>query len=706
MADNARKESGQSFELLREPLRKLDALLTIARKVQHDTGAVPPGLLDDFHDLRRQIEKAFVFHFQGVDAAVQESLRTFLKNTRNLDAAQLGANLDKLAQASRGMLNGLMMQGAPTLSLEDEMADRPLPRETPPLTGGVAAGSPASQPAPRAAPSSRRSMLPLAAGGAIVLLAAVALVIAYAAGAFSSPLPPADNGPVAAAGNAPRVNAPANAPGVDTTKPFDAAAAGYPDKLALFPLDRTVNPLDASSDMLLPDELPAVLLGLEELLYILEPGRLHLSPPELRLALRDFAQGVIDAQPAWKAGRKQFLDALAAHARGKLNLVLYDNAPEVVLLSDVLFGAGGGQQSLCMALAALARGAQAPIGLYAPNGIARPVIGIAMRDGLHTFNGDTYGLRSGIVPLARVGELLVELCTRLLPSLREPAARVLCLAVIRQHRGALSVEHARAGLADISPAWFAAPVEAAPEAEKLRYRVSVFLQPTVCNALLYDVAGATAAEALALYRLAAAGGDEPALKQALLLLGQRAERGALLDGEPLALKVGDLLRDQKKPADALAWYKRALADHPDDPRPALRLAESQPAQQAVYLRQAYARGERAPAFLARLATAMAGEGNQLGALAILDELCRLEPLAQNVEMAVLTCLALERPDWAQKRMADYADSAKSPQLQRLDLICELQRNGLSERARTLAKAWRESGTKDPFVESLLQRFGG
>ncbi len=706
MAENARKDSDQSFELLREPMRKLDALLAIARKVQQDTGTVPAGLVDDFHDLRRQIEKAFVFHFQGVDAAVQESLRAFLKNTRSLDAPHLGANLDKLAQVSRSMLNGLMMQGAPTLSLEDEMADQPLPPQTPALTGGVLAGSPAAQPAPQAAPSRRRSPMSLLAAGAIVLLAGVALVIAYAAGAFSTPLPAPDNTPLVAASNNAPGNAPANLPVVDTTKPFDAAAAGYPDKLALYALDRTINPLDATPDMLLPDELPAVLLGLEELLYLLQPGRLHLSPPELRKAMREFAQGMIDAQPAWKASRKQFLDAMAAHARSKLNLVLYDNAPEVVLLSDVLFGAGGGQQSLCMALAALARCAQAPIGLYAPNGIVRPVIGVAMRDGLHTFNGDTYGLRSGMVPLARVGELLVELCTRLLPGLSEPAARVLCLAVIRQHRGGLSVEHARIGLADINLGWFSPPGENATEADQLMHRLAAFLQPTICNALLYDVAGADAAEALSLYRLAAAGSDEPALKQALLLLGQRAQRGALLDGQPLALKVGDLLRDLKKPAEALAWYKRALADHPDDPRPALRLAEALPAEAATFLRQAYARGEREPAFLARLATAMAGEGNQLGALAVLDELCRLEPLAQNVEMAVLTCLALERPDWAQKRIADNADSAKSPLLQRLDLICELQRNGLSERARTLAKAWRAGGDKDPFVENLLQRYGG
>ncbi|MBX3474581.1 MAG: hypothetical protein KF754_09375 [Planctomycetes bacterium] len=695
------------FDQLREPMRKLDSLMAIARKVQVESGKIPPGLVDDFHEIRRELEKAFVFNFRGVDERVQDSLRNFLKNTRTVDAKQLDANLERLSRISRSMLNGLMIQGAPTLSLEDDLAqDKPAGQQ--PQVQAVAAASPAAPtggtPAP--APSAARRGHGLFVAAAVALVVVLTLLIAWGTGLFSGTVPvPPDNAPVVAANNAPVNKAPANVP-IDTSTPFDAAAAGYPAQLALYPLEQSLDLLEIAPETLLPDELPGALLGLEDALQLLEPGRLRTTPEQTRATLRAFAQEVMADQPAWQASRKPFLDAFAGHCRRRLNLVLYENAPDTVLVSDVLHNAGGGQQSLCATFQVLALSARCPLGLYAPNGVSRPVVGIALRDGLHTFNGESYGLRSGTVPLARVSELVYEMCDRLRRGLAEPSARLYCLGVIRRQRGALSVEQARAALADLDVLWLARPAADADDAAQMRHRLAAALTPVVCNALLYELTGASAAEALALYRLAAAAGDEAAVKQAILLLGQRAEKGSMLDGQPLALRVGDLLRDQRKTPEAVAWYKRALEDHPEDTRAALRLAEHVPGAKLDYLREAYARGERAGAVVLEFAGALSAAGDNLAALAVLDQLCAAEPVELHIERAALTCLALERPDWAQARIAKVPELASQAALQRLDLICELQRNGLSDRARVLARAWRERGAPDAFLEGLLKRYGG
>ena len=51
-------------------------------------------------------------------------------------------------------------------------------------------------------------------------------------------------------------------------------------------------------------------------------------------------------------------------------------------------------------------------------------------------------------------------------------------------------------------------------------------------------------------------------------------------------------------------------------------------------------------------------------------------------------------------------SVPNAQSMRIDLICELAQNGLSDRAKELAKSYGKRGTEDPYIESLLQRFGG
>jgi hypothetical protein len=183
----------------------------------------------------------------------------------------------------------------------------------------------------------------------------------------------------------------------------------------------------------------------------------------------------------------------------------------------------------------------------------------------------------------------------------------------------------------------------------------------------------------------------------------------MLDGEPLALVVAELLSRQGNHNEAEAWYRRAHEEHPDDPRAALRLAARAEAEaRFALLREAYARGERAPSFMRQLAREASQQGEGLLSLGVLDELCAGAQFdAIDLENAVLQCIALERLDWAQARLAKHAELVEGePRLQRMALICELSANGMSERAKTLARAWRARGEQDPFVESLLQRFGG
>jgi len=125
-------------------------------------------------------------------------------------------------------------------------------------------------------------------------------------------------------------------------------------------------------------------------------------------------------------------------------------------------------------------------------------------------------------------------------------------------------------------------------------------------------------------------------------------------------------------------------------------------------REAYTRGERSLAFMRLFAEAAAKQGDDLLALKLLDELCAGSEFdALDIRNAVLLCLALGRTDWALARLEKHRDvTGSEPALQRLELICELSLNGLSERARKLAAEWRARGEKDEFVEGLLKRYGG
>jgi tetratricopeptide (TPR) repeat protein len=286
-----------------------------------------------------------------------------------------------------------------------------------------------------------------------------------------------------------------------------------------------------------------------------------------------------------------------------------------------------------------------------------------------------------------------------------------CAAVVLLLRYApdFTVEHARAALAELDPRWLQRPAEDADPTIREAFRIALQVQPVVCKVLTTDAVVGDVDEAIKLYRLANAAQDTAHVNRAILLLGQRAGKGQMLDGEPLALVVADLLSRQGNHNEAEAWFRRAHEEHPDDPRAALRLAaRAEGGARFALLREAYARGERTHSFLRQLAREASQQGEGLLALALLDELCAGEQFdAIDLENAVLRCIALERLEWAQQRLGKHAEVvAGEPRLQRLDLICELSANGMSPRAKDLARAWRESGAQDAFVESLLQKFGG
>jgi hypothetical protein len=326
--------------------------------------------------------------------------------------------------------------------------------------------------------------------------------------------------------------------------------------------------------------------------------------------------------------------------------------------------------------------------------------------GTQTYNGDAFGLRDGRQPVLILADLLVELSARLHTTMATPGGRLLCCAVIQQH-GALPLSLSRSALKDIDLAWLAAPGEEADASALLLHDLAARLQPAICEALLDPNAGGDSEEALALYRLANAAGDADRANRALILLGERAQAGALLDGQPLPLVVGELLVSQGKSKEADAWFVRAMTEQPDDPRPVLRLVFSRVVKFDL-CREAYLRGERSLGFMRLFADEAAKKGDDLLALSILDELCTGSSFdSLDLRNAVLTCISLGRTDWALERLRRNADFAKGePELQRLELICELSENGMSQRAAELAKAWRERGQADAFIEGLLKRYGG
>ncbi|MCB9893819.1 MAG: hypothetical protein H6839_05200 [Planctomycetes bacterium] len=707
---------------LREPLRRIDTVLNFARKLVRESGEVPPGLLADFKEARRDLEKAFVFSFEYLDEKLAGQLRDFLTATKGLDAKTVAKFVDKLSKRARSALNQLMIHGEGPLTLTDELGkvrftDEELlvdpPQQTPSAAYALMTGPNAIPDAPKAsggAPRMRRALVAVVLIGA---LAAVALAVGYLAGPWSTTPVYNYSANDLSGGNGGRGNsAPANdSPVVIDDTPFDADAAGYGAPLAVVAAEPTVNPLEVKPDNLTPGELARLMLGYEQLIYTIEPKRLAFPPDETGRRLEKFAKGAVAAEKSWRDERKPMLDAFVEHVRKELQLALYpeEGSQNKLLVSDVLYSVGGGRLSLVLTFQVLAQGCGASTRLIAPNGASRPLLADNLESGVHTFNGESFGLRDGRQPVLILAEMLVELSSRLRPTMDTPEARCLCSAVIQQHSVLFTIDQARAALKDLQPGWLAQPSEDADARTQLVHDLAVRLQPVVCETLLKPIAEGDSEEALAVYRLAEAAGDAERANRALLMLGERAKPGAMLDGEPLPLAVGELLLAQGKVSDADRWFVRAMQEQPADPRPVVRLLSRKEGSGRFDLcREAYTRGERSTGFLRLFAQTAASQSEDLLALKLLDEICAsTEYVAVDLQNAVLLCVSLGRTEWGLKRLADHADVvASEPALQRLDLICELSVNGLSTRAKQLAATWRARGQTDAFIESLLKRYGG
>lgn len=705
---------------LREPLRRVDAVLNFARKLVRENGEVPPGLVDDFHEARKDLEKKFVLHFQDIDDDLQKQLREFIKATRDITATQIADNVRKLSQRARGALNRLVIHGDEELSLTSEVGDvrftdSEIGSEKPQFEPAPAAGfaPPADKPAAAPKPEAgvRRA---LAALVVFAVLAGVALAVGYLVGPWSSTVPVYNSANQIADANEPADNAPGE-PGDNTpdpdTEPFDAKAAGYTIPIKARQLPGGMNPLEADPDNLIPDDLIRLLLGMEELAHVIEPSRLAFPPDDTRSRIERFAQGAETSAPDWIESRTPLIEAFVAHVKEELQLARYPEQSQAqkLLVSDVLYSLGGEQLPLVLTLGALAQSCDAPLRLIAPHGPERPLLSITLDDGVHTFNGESFGLRTGNQAPLLLDEMVVALARKLRPTMDTPEGRILCTAILQRFQALFTVDQAREALKDFDLRWLVPPGDEAEAREALVHDLAVRLQGPLCETLLKPIAGGDADEAMNVFRLARAAGDEERTSRALLMLGERAAPGAMIDNEPLALVVGELLLEQDKPAEADNWFKRAMDDHPEDPRPVMRLLPRRAGEARLALmREAYARGERSLGFMRLLATSVAEAGEGLAALALFDQILRRDDFEdRDLQQAVLQCLALGRTDWALGRLREHGEFVVGDAgLERLELICELSENGLSARAQDLGESLRGRGEMDAFTENLLRRHGG
>jgi len=95
-------QANDGISALREPLRRIDSVLNFARKLARESGGVPPGLVADFSEARKELEKAFVFHYDAVDHNMQKLLREFLQLTKGLTAAQIAEHCDRAGSGRAG----------------------------------------------------------------------------------------------------------------------------------------------------------------------------------------------------------------------------------------------------------------------------------------------------------------------------------------------------------------------------------------------------------------------------------------------------------------------------------------------------------------------------------------------------------------------------------------------------------------------------
>lgn len=699
-----------NLEALREGLRKGLAVAEFAQRMAREA-SVPPGLVTDFMEARTSIEREFVRVHQTLSPDLRKRLKELLLKTKGLTPEVMGRGAAPLVDRLRGVLNDLMIDGGMSLSLTEEAFAKAENETDANLTAGVA--QLLNRPPEKArAPAAKRSLPPAIAVVVIFIVLAAAFVGAWGAGLFTAPTV-ANAGNTQTGGNAandaPPANARANAPAPDNeaNSPFDRAAAGYTRALRAQPMRPSLNPLDTDLDLaaVATSEWPLLQLGLEELVAALDPSRLKLMPDETRRRLSRFADSTEKADLEWIAARRKFLDAFVDHVRAQLQLAPFSDGKQA-LISDVLAAKGGPRLVLLMTWLALARACNADLVLIAPVRLDFALLAQRVKGATATFDGELLGLRPTHAPEIKPQVLLAAQCELLRKTLEGKDARLACSAMLLRCNGKLDADQARDALADLDLTWFGAGAN--PDTRPIMEPAARLLAPAICTALLDATARGDAPEAARVLDLALAASLAPQADRALLVLAERAEKGATYRNEPLALVVAKLLLKRGDKPAATQWFKRAMEEFPDHWQSALDFAATveDSAQKRALYEAAYARGCRTPDFLRSLARMEAQAGAGAAALAALDDILALESVTMgDVRDAALLCLSLERPRWAQERIA-ASKFAKEPELLRLDLICELALNGLSERAKELAKAYGKRGNEDPYIESLLQRFGG
>lgn len=702
------------FEPLREGLRRASAVAGFALRMARENAPVPPGIVSDFMEARGSIEREFVRVHGELSPDLRKRLKELLLKTKNLTAEVMAKGAEPLAERLRGVLNDLMIDGGMSLSLTEEIFDKAEHETSANLTQGVAQVL-NKPPEKERAHKPKAGFSPVIAGALLVLVIGGAAIGAWGLGVFDAdPIRPVNRGNSISTDSTPPQNAPQNTGATDggeTGSNFDRNAAGYTRALRAQPLRPSIDPLNPDVDLkqVLTSEWPLLALGLEEMLQTLEPARLKLSPEETRRRVAQFADSAEASDTKWIGERRKFLDAFLDHVREKLQLATFSEGSQV-LLSDVLSAKGGPRLPLLLAYLTLARACNADLVLIAPMGINYSLLSQRIKAGTATFDGEQIGLRPSPSSEVKVAALLTVLCEKLRPTLGDANSRAAVSAIILRSEGALDSRQAREALADLDLALFAPPPspDPQPDIRAVLAPAAKLLAPAICAALLDPRARGDAAEAARLLDLAYASKDAASADKALLLLGERAEKGALYKEEPLAYVVAKLLLKRGDKGQAAQWFKRAMSEFPDHWQSALDFANAteDTGQKRALYEAAYARGCRTPAFLRELARSEAQAGENVAALAALDEVLSLEIATMaDVRDAALLCLSLERPKWAQERIA-ASKFAQEPEVLRIDLICELAQNGLSERARELAKTYGKRGSEDPYIESLLQRFGG
>ncbi|MEE9312319.1 MAG: hypothetical protein V3V10_07885, partial [Planctomycetota bacterium] len=587
---------------LRDPMRQLDAAFAIARKLKHSTGEVPEGMMEDIHATIKRVEKAFVLDYDNLKPDIQKRIRKLIKNTKRLDNVQLGEHLADISRSIRHLLNHVLMNSDLDFTITDELGAVPsLPTEN---------FEPQPEPDKPAEPKllNKRSSPPRVASPMILVGAIIGVCLAMGIAAllfgpwgFWWNRPEIPETKISAV--TPNDNKPDEPTEVDdVSEPIDVSTLGYPDRLdkAIF---EQLNPLDSKPEKLEQAQILTLLLAAEYQVALVEPERIELKYEDLLKRLNEFADAAIIAELAWRKGQgdpvkvKPFIEAFIEFAREEMQLQVYVDGADKVLVSDLLYSAGGTKYALTVLYQVLAASSVAPVNILSPNGAARPVVGQKIGDEILTYNGESFGSRTS-APMLSITDLMQEFARRLLPTMETTEGQLLVTAWQVHFTASLNTEQLRKTLGTFNADWLTG-IETDDETAEAIHRAAKVVYPYLADQLVKEEG--TAAEALKLFKLARVAKDKARTEAALLALGKRAEPKAMLEGESLAWQIAENFFEQKMLSNAIEWWKRTLGEFPEDTRPALRLSNyGDVSNRHAMLLEAYRRGDHSAYVIHRM----------------------------------------------------------------------------------------------------------